>query len=49
MTTCVVRFVREAHPQLFDAAEYPRLSANAEACELLPEFERVVQPITNNL
>lgn len=49
MTTCVVRFVREAHPRLFDSARYPRLTANAEACEALPEFERAVQPITNNL
>ena len=49
MTTCVVRFVREAHPRLFDAAKYPRLTANAQACEALPEFQRAVQPITNNL
>jgi glutathione S-transferase len=49
MMTCVVRFVREAHPQLFDVAKYTRLTASAEACELLPEFQRVVQPITNNL
>lgn len=49
MTTCVVRFVREAHPRLFDDSRYPRLAANAAACEALPEFARVVQPITNNL
>jgi len=49
MTTCVVRFVREAHPQLFEAAAYPGLSANAEACESLVEFQRVLQPITNDL
>src|SRR3569623_217043 len=32
---CVVRFTREAHPQLFDAARYPALSAHADRCEAL--------------
>src|SRR3569623_1404248 len=32
---CVVRFTREAHPQLFDAARYPALSAHSERCEAL--------------
>jgi glutathione S-transferase len=49
MTTCAVRFVREAHPRLFEAAAYPALSANAQACESLPQFQRVLQPITNDL
>jgi glutathione S-transferase len=49
MTACVVRFLREAHPHLFDAERYPRLLEGAETCEQLPEFQRVVQPITNVL
>ncbi|NUR10292.1 MAG: glutathione S-transferase family protein, partial [Bradyrhizobium sp.] len=29
---CVVRFTREAHPQLFDGSRYPALAAHAERC-----------------
>ncbi|MBI5261567.1 MAG: glutathione S-transferase family protein [Bradyrhizobium sp.] len=42
---CVVRFTREAHPQLFDDARYPALSAHAERCEALPVFQEIVQPL----
>ena len=49
MTTCMLRFVGEAHPQLFDATKYPALAANAERCEALEAFQAVVQPITNNV
>ncbi|MBR0983637.1 glutathione S-transferase family protein [Bradyrhizobium liaoningense] len=42
---CVVRFTREAHPQLFDAARYPALEAHAERCEALPPFKEIVQPL----
>jgi glutathione S-transferase len=42
---CVVRFTREAHPQLFDAARYPALTAHAERCEALAEFKQIVQPL----
>ena len=42
---CVVRFTREAHPQLFDAARYPALSAHAERCEALAPFQEIVQPL----
>lgn len=41
---CVLRFVREAHPDVFDAARWPVLAAHAEACEALPEFKAAVQP-----
>jgi len=41
---CVLRFVREAHPDVFDAARWPALAAHAEACEALPDFAAVVQP-----
>ncbi len=42
---CVIRFAREAHPQLFDAARYPALAAHAERCEALPAFREIVQPL----
>jgi len=42
---CVVRFTREAHPQLFDAARYPALARHSERCEALAEFTEIVQPL----
>jgi glutathione S-transferase len=41
---CVLRFLGEAHPDLFDAARWPALAAHAVACEALPDFQAVVQP-----
>jgi len=41
---CVLRFVGEAHPSLFDT-RYPALKAHAERCEALPPFQEVVQPL----
>jgi len=41
---CVLRFVGEAHPDVFRAADWPALSAHAAACEALPEFAAVVTP-----
>lgn len=41
---CVLRFVGEAHPPLFDA-RYPSLKAHAERCEALPPFHEIVQPL----
>jgi glutathione S-transferase len=41
---CVLRFTGEAHPQLFDA-RYPALKAHATACEALPPFGEIVQPL----
>ena len=43
---CAVRFAREAHPGLFDPARWPRLAAHAEACEALPAFQAICQPIS---
>jgi glutathione S-transferase len=43
---CALRFTREAHPGLFDAARWPRLAAHAERCEALPAFQVVRQPLT---
>jgi glutathione S-transferase len=42
---CVVRFTREAHPRLFDAARYPALAAHADRCEALASFKDIVQPL----
>jgi glutathione S-transferase len=41
---CVLRFLGEAHPEIFAAAAWPALAAHAQACEALPEFAAVVQP-----
>jgi glutathione S-transferase len=42
---CALRFTREAHPQLFDAARCPALSAHTARCEALPVFCEIVQPL----
>lgn len=42
---CVVRFTTEAHPQLFDRARTPSLSAHSAACEALPVFQEIAQPL----
>ena len=41
---CVLRFLREAHPEAFDAARWPALAAHAAACEALSDFQAVAQP-----
>ena len=41
---CVLRFVGEAHPALFDG-RYPALKAHSDACEALPPFREIVQPL----
>jgi glutathione S-transferase len=41
---CVLRFVGEAHPVLFDA-RHPALKAHSERCEALPPFKEIVQPL----
>jgi glutathione S-transferase len=42
---CVLRFTGEAHPRLFDAANYPALAAHAARCEALPVFAEIQQPL----
>ncbi len=42
---CVIRFTREAHPQLFEPARYPALTAHSERCEALAPFNEIVQPL----
>jgi glutathione S-transferase len=43
---CVLRFTSEAHPALLDAARYPALTAHAAACEALPPFQEIAQPLS---
>jgi glutathione S-transferase len=42
---CALRFTMEAHPLLFNATRYPALAAHAAACEALPSFQEIVQPL----
>jgi glutathione S-transferase len=43
---CVLRFLGEAHPGLFDLAEgWPLLAAHAARCEALEVFQEIQQPL----
>jgi glutathione S-transferase len=42
---CMLRFTKEGHPHLFDAQRYPGLAAHSAACEALPPFKEIVQPL----
>jgi glutathione S-transferase len=46
IVACVVRFTKEAHPHLFDAARYPALAAHGAKCEALPVFQEIMQPLS---
>ncbi|NBR43384.1 MAG: glutathione S-transferase family protein, partial [Verrucomicrobia bacterium] len=41
---CVLRFLREAHPDVFDAERWSALAAHADACEGLAVFQEIAQP-----
>lgn len=41
---CVLRFLGEALPDVYDAQRWPALAAHAARCEALPEFRAVVRP-----
>ena len=43
--TCALRFLREAHPHLFDEQKYPSLAGLAARCEALAQFQEIVQPL----
>jgi len=43
--TCALRFLREAHPHLFDEQKYPSLTGLAARCEALAPFQEIVQPL----
>ena len=40
---CGSRFLREAHPALFDEARWPSLVAHSQRCETLPAFQAISQ------
>ena len=40
---CALRFVRDAHPALFDATAFPALASHADRCEALPVFGEIAQ------
>jgi glutathione S-transferase len=42
---CAIRFTREAHGALFDAARWPRLAAHADGCEAMEVFQTISQPL----
>jgi glutathione S-transferase len=42
---CALRFLTEAHLQLFDPARYPALADHASRCEAMPVFKEIVQPL----
>lgn len=42
---CALRFLREAHPNLFNEHKYPTLAALAARCEALAPFQEIVQPL----
>lgn len=41
---CVLRFLREAHPAVFDKTRWPALDGHTVRCEALAAFQAVVQP-----
>ncbi|WJR77726.1 glutathione S-transferase N-terminal domain-containing protein [Bradyrhizobium sp. NP1] len=43
---CALRFTGEAHPELYKVDRYPRLAAHAAACEALPPFKEIHQPLS---
>ena len=44
MIACALRFVSEAHPDVFDLASWPALKAHSEACEAMAAFQAFQQP-----
>jgi len=43
---CVLRFVNDCHPGLFDGARWPQLATQAAHCEQLEDFRVISQPFT---
>jgi hypothetical protein len=41
----VLRLTGEVQPALLSAARYPALAAHAGACEALPVFAEIAQPL----
>jgi glutathione S-transferase len=40
---CALRFLREAHGDVFDLARWPTLAAHCARCEVLPAFQQISQ------
>lgn len=45
ITACAYRFASEAHPDLFESDPWPALRRHTEACETLPVFQEIKQPL----
>ena len=43
---CALRFVKEAHPGLFDPTRWPGLEAHSLRCEAMAPFTEIVQPFS---
>jgi glutathione S-transferase len=44
MIACALRFVSEAHAQVFDLGAWPTLAAHSAACEAMAPFKEIRQP-----
>jgi glutathione S-transferase len=44
MIACALRFVSEAHPEVFDLTSWPALKVHSEACEAMAAFQAFRQP-----
>jgi glutathione S-transferase len=44
MVACALRFLGEAHGEMFDLSGWPALGAHAARCEATPVFQRHTQP-----
>jgi glutathione S-transferase len=44
MVACAVRFVSEAHTDVFDLGDWPFLTAHSKACEAMTVFQALQQP-----
>ncbi len=42
---CALRFVREAHPTIFNATRWPTLAAHSGRCEALPVFQKILAAV----
>jgi glutathione S-transferase len=45
ITAAMLRFLGEAHPDLWRPRDFPALAAQAARCEALDPFQRIVQPL----
>lgn len=43
---CALRFISEAHPEVYASLTLPLVARDASHCERMPVFRRIVQPLT---